>query len=560
MSISKNILNLRSLIELSHTLSLSESTEFVIKSAVLSLMGKLQVGKAIGLLPVSPGKWKKVAGTALDEGSLVHFPLEGECELDSENLLHKPLLDAGLRHVFFARHNDKTSALLMIGEKLTKGQLSDEEVEYCTLLAGLVANALATVGLTSSLKSESAQLERSNQLLTTLFDVSKEFNALKSAEDIVRVLTYRLLGQLTVSKFSMVLFDEQEHAELIVDRLKLQSTERLEHVFSGLMSPISIQDSDELRPQYLKFMLDHQAQIVVPLFVKNQRSGLLLLGRKMVEGGFTDADKKFIEAIGSVATIALENDRLFQQELRRRAIEEEMKIAKTIQQGLLPSHIPDIQNFDVAASNVSSKDIGGDYYDITIEQDDDLMFVVADVSGKGVPAALLMANMQAAFRTLSPLGLPLEVMVERMNALIFRNTTPDKFVTAFIGVLTPSTGKLRYINAGHNPPIVVRRDLSVEELTHGGLILGIMEQAIPYEVGTIRLHSSDMLYVYTDGVTEAQNCNDAELGEPALIETLRAHRKKSSQEIIKRVHALIREHVQDYPQSDDITMMSFKML
>ncbi len=537
---------------------MSESAEFVMKSAVLSLMGKLQVSKAAGLLPTQPGVWVKGAGTVLESEITYSFPPEGPCSLDPTKPLHKPLYEAGLRHVFYAQQQVSTQALLMVGEKFTKTELTDEEIEYCNLLSGLVANALSTVELTSSLKRESSNLERSNQLLLTLFDVSREFNSLNTSEEIIRVLTYRLLGQLTVSKFSLVLFDNNDTAELVVDRLKLKSTSKLSDVFCDLNSAISMSDADGLKSQYLKYMIDHQAQLAVPLIVKSRRTGILFLGRRMVDGKFTDADIKFIESLGSVATTALENNRLLQQELKQKALEEELAIAKKIQQGLLPRAIPSIEGYDIAASNLSSKEIGGDYYDISLEHDGDIMFIIADVSGKGVPAALLMANMQAAFRTLAPLGLPLEVMVERMNSLIFRNTTSDKFVTAFIGVLTPKSGVLKYINAGHNPPVIVREDNSVEELTHGGLILGIMEHTIPYEVGRVVLRHNELLYLYTDGVSEAQNREGAELGEKPLIALLQEKCSADSATILAEVDALVHSHVQSEPQSDDITMMAFR--
>jgi sigma-B regulation protein RsbU (phosphoserine phosphatase) len=241
-------------------------------------------------------------------------------------------------------------------------------------------------------------------------------------------------------------------------------------------------------------------------------------------------------------------------------MEDELAIAREIQQGLLPTTLPKIPGFEVAAINITSKQVGGDYYDVLPIHFDEYILVIGDVSGKGTPAALLMANVQAALRAFAPMGMSLPVATARINDLTCSNTGQDKFITFFWGSLNSVTKEFRYVNAGHNPPFLLRADGTIERLELGGIILGLMKTLTPYQEGSVTLGQGDVVFMFTDGVSEAMDSQEVDFTEERLEEVLKTVRTKTPSEIIHAVQAALETHTQGTPQSDDITVLVIKAL
>jgi len=241
-------------------------------------------------------------------------------------------------------------------------------------------------------------------------------------------------------------------------------------------------------------------------------------------------------------------------------MEEDLKIARQIQQGLLPLQLPDIPAYELAAINLPSRQVGGDYYDVIPLDEHRFVIAIGDVSGKGTPAALLMSNVQASLRALAPLGGTLPSTTKRINDLTCKNTGGDKFITLIWGILDPSQHLFRYVNAGHNHPFLLRQDGTVERLSAGGLILGMMTTAGPYEEGTVAIGRGDVLFFFTDGVSEAMNGRDEDFTEERLDAVLRSLRGASVSEVIDSVEKSVSDHVGEAPQADDLTMLALKRL
>ncbi len=222
------------------------------------------------------------------------------------------------------------------------------------------------------------------------------------------------------------------------------------------------------------------------------------------------------------------------EQLRRR--EQEISEARAIQQGLLPKEIPQLPGYEIACAWQSALTVGGDYYDILSFGDEGLGLCIADVAGKGLPAAFLMANLQAAVRGLASPSLTPDALCARLNALLCRNTTGDRFITLFYAHLDGASRCLCYSSAGHNPPILLRGDSSCERLDEGGGVLGIFPDQT-YVKGTVQLEPGDRVVFYTDGVTEANNPAGEEFGEERLLALLREHRASSAGELQKMILA-----------------------
>ncbi len=247
-----------------------------------------------------------------------------------------------------------------------------------------------------------------------------------------------------------------------------------------------------------------------------------------------------------------------QEAAERGKLEHEMNIARDIQMELLPKTFPRLPGLDMFAFTVPARHVGGDCYDVIDVGDGRLAITIGDVSGKGTPAAILMANVQAAVRVLSESRVPAVELITRVNKLVHGYTDDGVFITFFYSVLDTRTGQLVYVNAGHNPPCILRRDGSREYLDRGGLVIGVMPNS-EYEEGRATLLAGDDLVLYTDGVTEAENTEDEMFGEERLEQLLVEHRHASAREIEEQVYSSVKDFAAGAPQTDDLTMVIVKM-
>ena len=236
-------------------------------------------------------------------------------------------------------------------------------------------------------------------------------------------------------------------------------------------------------------------------------------------------------------------------------LEKELQVARQVQAGFLPSGRIQIDGFDVSTFLRSAKEVGGDYFDV-IPLKRGVAIVIADVSGKGVPAALVMANLHATLHALVE-DCPPEELVGRINNSIFQDTSPELFVTLFYGILDNSTGEFRYINAGHNPPLLVRQDGTVEELTQGGTILGILPDA-NFQTESITLNSQDLMLLYTDGLTEAGLPEIEPWGEENLKSFLSGIHQNSADRVAELVLKKVEKSLKGTIQTDDIALVLLK--
>jgi phosphoserine phosphatase RsbU/P len=214
--------------------------------------------------------------------------------------------------------------------------------------------------------------------------------------------------------------------------------------------------------------------------------------------------------------------------------EHEIAEARAIQEGFLPKQIPQLPGYEIAGAWQSARVVGGDYFDVLPFDGETFGLCIADVAGKGLPAALLMSNLQAAVRGLASPSLSPQELCARLNALLYRNMASDRFVTLFYAHLDGPAGQLRYVSAGHNPPFVVHADGSHDRLREGGVVLGVFAN-MGFESGVVQLRSGDRVVLYTDGVTEAWNSEEEEFGEERLLRVLQENPTQTAAEIQKKI-------------------------
>ena len=298
--------------------------------------------------------------------------------------------------------------------------------------------------------------------------------------------------------------------------------------------------------------------LALPLKHQGAPCGALCLGPKRSGQPYTSADIEFLSALGNLTLVSVQNSFLIEEQIEKKRLEEEMRIARRIQERLLPQQTPDIGHYEVAALARPSRLVGGDYYDVVRVQDERLLLAIADVTGKGMPAALLMANLQASLHVVLPMEMTIEQAVGHINRVICQNTDTDRFITFFLAILHLDSGEMEYVNAGHNPPMVLRQNGSIELLEKGGLLLGVLDQ-IGYEQGKVKLDPGDIAVLFTDGVTEAMGADGEEYHEDRLEPVLNRAQTQSAADIVDMVHKDIAEFTGNVEElSDDLTMLIVK--
>jgi sigma-B regulation protein RsbU (phosphoserine phosphatase) len=287
-------------------------------------------------------------------------------------------------------------------------------------------------------------------------------------------------------------------------------------------------------------------------------SGILTLGEKATRTHYTSEDMTVLSVLSSQAAIAFENAHLYQDILDKQRMEEELRLGQEIQRNLLPNICPTGESFELAGYNLPSKEVGGDYYDFIPLTDDRIGIAIGDISGKGIPAAILMSNLQASFRISAGQGaLPSDV-VRQVNGQIAKTTSIEKFATFFYGIFNPKTYSFEYTNAGHNYPILLRKNGSHSMLKEGGLVIGVVEKA-DYQTKALRLKTGDTLLLYTDGITEAMNPSGEEFGEVRLVNCLARTNQNSAQEILENVLTEVTDFTRGDTHSDDLTLVVLRV-
>lgn len=300
--------------------------------------------------------------------------------------------------------------------------------------------------------------------------------------------------------------------------------------------------------------------ICVPL--KNQEEeiiGIIQALNRKDKSGFSKSEIPIFQALANQAAIAIENARLHEEQKQKMLLEQKLNLARSIQAGFLPKDNPDIPGYEIAGITKPATWVGGDYYDfIPAQNNDNQFFVLGDVTGKGIPASLLMASVRSVMRTQIENDHPLQKTINLANRAIHRDTPIDKFITLFCGELDPQSHVFSYVNAGHTDSFLV--DYTKQEITHlneGGVMLGIMEDA-DFESGKIAIEPGQQIVIYSDGVTEAQNESGDLYEEVRFKEWLLAHPDLSPTETIDQLIADVNDFSASEEQHDDITLIVIK--
>jgi len=295
--------------------------------------------------------------------------------------------------------------------------------------------------------------------------------------------------------------------------------------------------------------------MAVPLQTDDRVIGLLYLDSQGSARRFTSQDLELLTVMANVAAIRIERERLAEVERTQQRLESELRQAAEIQQQCLPAGPPTIAGIDIAGYSAPCRTVGGDYYGYFSQPDGKLCIVVGDVAGKGMPASLLMMNLQARVQVLAEDLSDPAAICDRLNRSLERICPANRFITLFIGILDPESGALSYCNAGHERALLARAEGEVEELGAGGPIVGILTEA-SYEAGHCTLRPGDALVIYSDGVTEAPDPQWQQFGQQRVAALFQQRSGATAQTMVEKLNQAVEEWLAGFPAPDDITVVT----
>ncbi|MBI5021453.1 MAG: SpoIIE family protein phosphatase [Ignavibacteriales bacterium] len=420
----------------------------------------------------------------------------------------------------------------------------------------------------SELEKHTQQWKQEVEKLEKLIEATKNVNSTLDLDKLLKIILDTALNIVDGDRGTLYLVEEDRNelwSKLFVGKervtIKLPIGKGIAGYVAATGDTLNIEDAyvdPRFNPDVDK-KTGYRTKTILCMPLKNKAGkivGVLQLLNKR-KGGFTQEDEQFLRALSIHAAIAIENARLYESEKAYQQMREEVRLAAKIQLDLLPKSNPKIFGYDIAAISIPAKEVGGDYYDFINLDNTHIGICLGDVSGKGLPASLLMANLQATLRGQSFGECSPKKCLNRSNSLLYRSTSSDKFVTLFYSMLDTDQNRLVYSNAGHENPILLRSKDKTIRLNKGGVVLGIMDN-FPYEEEEVEIQHGDFLTIYSDGISEAMNSKDEMFGEERLEKILSAYKNEPAEKIIESVVDAVKKFAGGRAQSDDITILIIK--
>jgi sigma-B regulation protein RsbU (phosphoserine phosphatase) len=395
------------------------------------------------------------------------------------------------------------------------------------------------------------QLQLKKLEVSALLEVTQAINNNLSVDKLFRIYQFILRAQIAVSKIVVFIKDDDftcicqqgvEHIDLPRLLPELEDIKRI-----TFTSDIETRELSDFH-------------VIIPVYHKDEALAFALLGKPEEDEYETLEEKiKFIQTITNIIVVASENKKLFKEKLEQERLKRDLQLAKEVQTALIPMHLPQYPHLEMHATYEPHQNIGGDYYDVIERNEDEILFCIADVSGKGMSAALLMANFQAVLRTLAPTTADLRSLVEALNSRIIQSTAGDKFITMFLAVYNQRTRELSYVNAGHNPPLLTGNGQTTL-LQATCTVIGILEELPSVKVETLTSHAGGMLLMYTDGLVELTSAEGQTYNEDMLVRFADSNQHLSIREFNDRLKEELVNFRGGTAFDDDITLLGCKFV
>ena len=461
-------------------------------------------------------------------------------------------------------------ALMAIDTKIPSFTKRQEEVG--SFMANYISHLIHNDNLVQNLESYSDRLQKMLNEMGTLHEITHALESTQNLDSLLEYIMQKSQNVMRAEAASLMLVvpdtNELEFKVVLGPKAKEVKPFRLP-IGKGISGWVAESGESVLIPDaYSDSRFDPsfdkrsgfktKSMLCVPMIHHSNTVGVMTVINRLDGHPFNEDDKILFTIFASQAALAIENARLLYAALEKERLDKELQLASEIQRLLIPQIIEQPSFMEIAAEYIPCKEVGGDFYDIIKLDENRIIFVVADVSGKGIPGAMVVSNMQATLRAYLEYGTDLLPIVAKLNEAIIRQTTPDRYITFFIGLYDHSISSFSYINAGHNPPIMVKGDGTIKELRTGGVFIGYVPW--DYENETISFSPGDTLVMYTDGLIEAMNVKEEEFEFSRLIKTLQENITHTSQQLKEKIIQRVKQHIGSNPLSDDFTLVISRRL
>lgn len=460
--------------------------------------------------------------------------------------------------------------LLRGGDRITLG---DSEVLFhdgestSTATSQLVAIDSDSQATSLAIRMDDEGDARGSELSSRVFSaLALAFLEDRPMSDLFDFILDQVVGLLHPSSAAIALFgidrtsfakqhlrrtDESDTSDLLISKTLLHEVVEGRKIVSFVDT-----SQDDRFAQAQSIIVQHiRSAVCAPLIVGDAVLGVLYVDFVVTLRAVGERDLRLLGHIARLAAVKLETTRLREEALAKAKIDEELRTAYKIQSRLLPAELPQIDGYSFAGSNRPCKTVSGDYYDVIVRPDGRIYFVIADVSGKGITAALVMSSLATAFAIFTRTDPRPADLMRDINLTLAPKTAPSKFVTMIAGVLDPVTGMVEFTNAGHVPPLVVSQS-GAAELTSTDLVVGLFTHA-QYRNQSLALGPGDALVLFTDGVTEAENAAEEQIGGGPIRELLQTLHGRDAESLLDSVATHVHDYIGDVPPGDDVTMLAF---
>jgi len=484
--------------------------------------------------------------------------------------------------------------VLYLGLVLTLGSVLLRLSGQTSQVATIAATLLAAAGLWPMRSQAQGHLDRrffrsKGNLASALQEFGQDIPRLIKFETLVDRIGTRLCNLLDVPKVAVYRPGEEAGGEVWAlagaarsdgdqpvnpcpEILTLSATSRrlaqfnepyrVERSGSSLtMTSAATREQAQLLPRLEErdLLADHGFALLVPMLAQDHLVGVFALPPKRGGDDYQIQDLELLTMVAGQVALQMENSRLYEQELKKQKLEEQLALARSIQSRLLPGRIPDVSGVDLAATNITSAEVSGDYYDTIPMPDGRLALIISDVSGKGVPASLLASSLQASLRAHCVGSDSPSQILERVNIYLHESTDPSHFATLFLAIYDPVEQSLNYCSGGHNSPILRRRDGTIQLLEKGGLPIGAFDFST-YDEEKIYFETGDVLFLYTDGLTESLSPEGEEFGTERVEMLLEERHSLEAPALLSTMHDELRAFCKRDQADDDVTLMALKIL
>jgi sigma-B regulation protein RsbU (phosphoserine phosphatase) len=455
---------------------------------------------------------------------------------------------------------EKLLGVVVAMNKLYGKEFTPDDLKVFSSLADQVAIALDNSYLYRKAKKETIEKE-------ILLDVDRLISSSLNLDEVLELIldSLKRLVKYDAAAIFLINKEKREVGEIktrgfdpaIEPDLILKLGQGLVGWVAVNRQPVIVSDVEK-DPRYIEARHETKSEIVAPIITDQRTIGVFNLESDRVNT-YDYGDLNLLTAFASHCAVAIERTRLHEEILIKKKLEEELLIARKIQQSFLPPKNPELAGLDISGINIPSEQVGGDYYDFIPIVEDQIGIAIGDVSGKGIPAALIMASFRASLKAEIRNNYAIGTIFFKVNNLLYESIERENYVTAVYGVLDIKNKIFTFSNAGHNPPILRREEGTIEYLTEGGVALGILQNH-DYKEMVLGLNPGDLILFYTDGVTEAKNKAGEEFGTKRLEEILLENYALKARQIQDKIYQEIKEFTENKPGQDDFTMIVIKVL